>query len=143
MSFALEVQVGREPGPPGAITIGIAHPLLLGFLAGWRPSLCSPAIPSVRAPCSPAPTRGLSEAARVHHARRRRGRGVAARGPRAAGFNQAPPRRPAQSRPARTYVATTRVFAGHARIWLRRRSEYRYRNIVLPCHEMAVIRRRI
>src|SRR5215467_11464208 len=39
MSFALEVQVGREPGPPGAIAIVIAHPLLLGFLLGWRPSM--------------------------------------------------------------------------------------------------------
>src|SRR6516164_4053018 len=39
MSFALEVQVGREPGPPGAIAIVIAHPLLLGFLLGGRPSM--------------------------------------------------------------------------------------------------------
>jgi len=45
MSFALEVQVGREPGPPGAITIGIAHPLLLGFLVGWRTSRHFAAMP--------------------------------------------------------------------------------------------------
>src|SRR5262245_35396127 len=39
-----------------------------------------------RPPCSPAPTRSLNEAARVHHAARRFGGGrLAARGARAAG----------------------------------------------------------
>src|SRR5262245_59116911 len=83
MSFALEVQVGREPGPPGAIAIVIAHPLLLGFLSDGAHRLCSPAIPSGRAPCSPAPTRSLNEAPRFHHPAWWRG-GMAARGARAA-----------------------------------------------------------
>src|SRR5262245_47777552 len=35
MSFALEVQVGREPGPPGAIALRMALPVPSRFLLGW------------------------------------------------------------------------------------------------------------